>query len=111
MLLSRDLANRGHFPAIDVLGSLSRLMPRLVDAEQMRAAAHLRELLAVWAEGRDLVEIGAYKPGTNPRLDEALRLRPALELLLRQDGLETTTLPETRALLASICQHLQQEPS
>jgi len=97
--LSRDLARAGHFPAIDVLASLSRLMPKLTPAEQMQDANRVRELLAVWREGRDLVEIGAYKPGTNPRLDEALARLPVIEAFLRQSEGDSTSLAETREML------------
>lgn len=100
--LSRDLAHRGHYPAIDVLASLSRLAPDLADEATTEHAALLRQLLAAYAEGRDLVEIGAYKPGTNPRLDEALRLLPALELFLKQRRDELSPIENTRAMMATI---------
>jgi flagellum-specific ATP synthase len=106
VMLSRDLAHQGHWPAIDVLASLSRLMPSLCPRETLRHASRLRELLAAWREGRDLVEIGAYKSGTNPRLDEALKLKPALDALLRQEPRESSTLEETRALLARLAAHV-----
>lgn len=107
LVLSRDLAQRGHYPAIDVLASLSRLMPSLVSDEGRTHADALRELLAAWKEGRDLVEIGAYKAGTNPKLDLAIQLRPALEILLRQGMRETSPLEETRALLARLVQMMR----
>ncbi len=97
--LSRDLARSGHFPAIDVLGSLSRLMPKIIPGTQMQDANRVRELLAVWREGRDLVEIGAYKPGTNPRLDEALTRLPVIEAFLRQNEDDRTSISETREML------------
>jgi flagellar biosynthesis/type III secretory pathway ATPase len=103
VLLSRQLANAGRFPAIDVLASLSRLATELVGREPARHAARLRELLAVHREGRDLVEIGAYRPGTNPRLDTALRLLPAIESFLAQERGAPSTLAETRELMALIC--------
>jgi flagellum-specific ATP synthase len=106
LMLSRDLAHQGHWPAIDVLASLSRLMPGLCPREVLRQASRLRELLAAWREGRDLVEIGAYKAGTNPRLDEALRLKPTLDALLRQEPREHSTLEETREMLAAIVAHV-----
>jgi FliI/YscN family ATPase len=105
VMLSRDLAQRGHYPAIDVLASLSRLMPELASGDELRHAQRLRELLAAWQEGRDLVEIGAYKPGSNPRLDEALRLRPAIDAFLSQPVVDLTPLAETRAMLAAIHAH------
>jgi len=108
VMLSRDLAQRGHYPAIDVLGSLSRLAPELVPAEVDAHASALRRLLAVHREGRDLVEIGAYKAGTNPALDEALRLMPALELFLRQERNELSGFESTRELMAAICSKIRE---
>jgi flagellum-specific ATP synthase len=99
LVLSRDLAGRGHWPAVDVLQGLSRLMPELVDAAHLQAATRIRSWLAAYREGRDLVEIGAYKPGTNVRLDEALARMPAIEAFLRQTPRETSSLRETRELL------------
>ncbi len=102
VMLSRDLAQRGHFPAVDVLGSLSRLMPDLADPEHAAAARTVRRLLAAWNEGRDLVEIGAYRAGANPTLDVALRLRPALETLLQQGMGELSPFPQTVEMLRMI---------
>ncbi|MBM3991441.1 MAG: FliI/YscN family ATPase [Planctomycetes bacterium] len=104
LVLSRDLAQRGHYPAVDVLASLSRLLPSLSSEAQRADASVVRGLLAAWKEGRDLVEIGAYKPGTNARLDAAIALRPAVELLLRQGTHETTRLAETRELVGRLAQ-------
>jgi flagellum-specific ATP synthase len=100
VLLSRDLAHRGHFPAIDLLASLSRLMPAVAEPRQLALAQELRALLATWRESRDLVEVGAYKPGANRALDRVLRLLPEIEAFLRQGTSETTPLPETVARLA-----------
>jgi flagellum-specific ATP synthase len=103
--LSRELAQRGHFPAIDVLASLSRLMSSIAPERHAALAQGLREVLAQWRDGRDLVEIGAYKPGTNERLDRALLLLPGVEAFLRQGAGERTGLAETlgrmEALLAA----------
>jgi FliI/YscN family ATPase len=102
LLLSRDLAHRGQFPAIDVLASLSRLMPAVVERRQLELSQELRALLAAWRDGRDLVEIGAYKPGANRALDRALRLLPEIEAFLRQSTAETTPLSETLARLRGL---------
>jgi FliI/YscN family ATPase len=99
LFLSRELAQTGHFPAIDVLESLSRLMPYLAGADHQQAATILRRNLATYNEGRDLVQIGAYKPGTNPALDEALLRLPAIEAFLRQTPDELTSIEETRSML------------
>lgn len=107
LVLSRDLAQRGHYPAVDVLASLSRLMPTLTSEVERAQSGALRELLAAWKEGRDLVEIGAYKPGTNAKLDAAIALRPALDLLLRQGMRESSSLAETRQLIARLAQAAQ----
>jgi len=82
--LARKLANRGQYPAVSVLESISRVMPDVVSAEHMAAAQRVRRTMAVWAEIEDLVNIGAYAAGTNPEFDLAIRMRPAIEAFLRQ---------------------------
>lgn len=84
IVLSRHLAHQGQYPAIDVLKSASRLMPRLADAASQALAAAAVKQLAVLERNRQMVEIGAYEKGTNPELDEALRIEPALAAWLRQ---------------------------
>ena len=100
--LSRDLAQMGHFPAVDVLASLSRLMPKLVTREHQQCARRLRELLGAYREGRDLVDVGAYQRGMNPALDEALERMPAIEALLRQDVDDPTPFHETVEVLGLV---------
>lgn len=102
ILLSRDVAQRGLFPAIDVLSSLSRLMDELVDGAHGAQARELRRLLAAWRDGRDLVEIGAYRPGTNPELDRSLQLMPHIRTFLGQGVRELSTRAETKALLGAL---------
>ncbi|MBX3424335.1 MAG: FliI/YscN family ATPase [Pirellulales bacterium] len=105
--LSRRLAQRGHFPAIDVLKSISRLFHDLSSPEQRRAAQTLRELLAVYAENEDLVTIGAYRKGANPKLDLAIEHRDAIHALLRQEIDETQALDDLLTavrILAARCQ-------
>lgn len=84
IVLSRELAERGHFPAIDVLQSTSRVMSDVVDHEHRRAAASVRRLIADLKEVRELMAFGAYKPGDVPRLDRALTFQGPLEELLLQ---------------------------
>ncbi len=84
IVLSRELAARDHYPAIDVLGSLSRLMPQVATPRQRESASALRDMLAVLAEYEDLMAIGAYRQGTNPRLDSAICCRDELDHFLRQ---------------------------
>lgn len=102
VFLSRELAQAGHFPAVDILNSLSRLMATLAGAEHQQQAGQVREWLAAWRDGKDLVEIGAYASGTNAKLDEAILRMPAIEAFLKQGPYETTSLEETLSLLELI---------
>ena len=84
IVLSRAMAAEGWYPPIQVLDSISRLMPAVTSAEQQREAALVRKLLAVYARGEDLVRIGAYKAGADPELDRALRGRAEIRAFLEQ---------------------------
>lgn len=90
--LSRSIAARGLFPAIDVATSASRVMNDIVDRDHWRLANQFRTLLGVYKENFDLVQIGAYQPGSNPRLDEAITLMPMMERYLKQDMNEISDL-------------------
>ena len=85
IVLSRRLAHKNHYPAIDILESISRVMPNIVTDEQREVAMKARELLATYREAEDLVNIGAYVKGSNPKIDEAIRKHPSLESFLIQD--------------------------
>ena len=111
VFLSRDLAQAGHFPAIDVLGSLSRLMTDLVDEPHRASATRVRELLAAYKEGKDLIEVGAYRSGTNSALDDAVMRMPAIQHFLRQGQSEITSHAETREMLSLLTQQLNTEAS
>jgi flagellum-specific ATP synthase len=84
VVLTRELAHRSHYPAVDVLQSVSRLAGDISSGEVRQAAARLRELLALYREKEDLISIGAYSPGSDERIDLAIRMMPALEGFLRQ---------------------------
>jgi flagellum-specific ATP synthase len=103
--LSRKLADANHFPAIEVLGSVSRLMPAVAGERHRRLAGEARELLAAYESARDLIEIGAYVAGSNPAVDRALAIVPELRAFLRQSPGERTGLADgieqLEALLAS----------
>ena len=93
--LSRDLANRGHYPAIDPLGSVSRVMPEVTSPDHLRMA---REMVAMVARHRgieDVIQLGAYTPGGDARVDEAVRAMPAIESFLRQEPAERSPLGES----------------
>jgi flagellum-specific ATP synthase len=84
IVLSRDLAAQGHYPAIDVLGSISRVMNDIAGDEHRDAALLIRDLLAAYQESKDLIEIGAYSAGSNPRVDLAIKFREGILRFLRQ---------------------------
>ncbi len=90
-VLSRALASEGSYPPIAVLDSISRLMPAVTHEEHLEHAALIRRLMAVYARSEDLVRIGAYKPGSDPELDRALRAREPLRAFLAQSATEQVT--------------------
>ncbi|HAZ11889.1 MAG: EscN/YscN/HrcN family type III secretion system ATPase [Bdellovibrionales bacterium GWA2_49_15] len=90
--LSRQLASRNHFPAIDVLASISRVMPKVTTGEHRVVASHLRDLLAAYKETEDLINVGAYAKGSNAKVDKALAIYDDLLSLLKQDVDSTEVL-------------------
>jgi FliI/YscN family ATPase len=100
IVLSRDLAHQGHYPAIDVMGSVSRLMDGIVDDEHLGNARRMGEAVAVYEEHEDLINLGAYEQGSNPRVDRAISLRPQILQFLRQDANDFPTFDQTRQALA-----------
>jgi flagellum-specific ATP synthase/type III secretion protein N (ATPase) len=101
IMLTRELAARNHYPAIDVLSSVSRVMPAVTTPEHRAGAAHARRLLATYEKARDLVNIGAYAPGSDPEIDAALAALPALMGFLQQ-SVEFTPFEQTTQLLSEI---------
>jgi flagellum-specific ATP synthase len=85
VMLSRRLADQAHYPAIDLNGSISRVMQSLVSADELKQSNKLRRLWSVYQQNADLVQVGAYEAGSNPELDEAIRLREQMVDFLRQD--------------------------
>jgi len=105
IVLTRELADRGHYPAIDILGSISRLMPQVVVSEHQRLRESLVRVLAAYRRAEDLVNINAYVRGSNPEIDHALDKIEAVEHYLRQDTTEAVSLAqavqEMEAIFAS----------
>lgn len=102
IILSRKIATKNHYPAIDVLGSLSRLMSSIAPKEQKAAAGKIRNLMSTFNENQDLISIGAYKAGSNPALDEAIRKMPAINAFLQQAVNERFSADQTKALMQQI---------
>lgn len=102
IVLSRELAESGHYPAIDVEKSVSRVMGAVAAREQVAAARRVRQLLAKLTRARDILQLGAYQPGSDPELDLALRLQAQLTALLQQDMHERATLDASRSALHAL---------
>lgn len=102
IVLSRDLAHKNHFPAIDIGASISRLMSDIATPEHKAAAARVRDMLAEYNKNIDLISIGAYKHGSNPKLDEAVDKIDAINGFLKQAVGENFTFEETIELMSSI---------
>ncbi len=102
IILSRELGARGHYPAIDVLNSVSRLANRISTPEQKEGARRLREMLAEYQRSEDLINLGAYAAGSNPRLDSAIRVRPQLMEFLRQDAHYNEPIDQTNTKLLAL---------
>jgi flagellum-specific ATP synthase len=100
--LARRLANRGQYPAVSVLDSISRVMPDVVSPEQMAAAARVKRLLSVWDEIEDLVNIGAYASGSNAEFDLVIRMRPAIEAFMKQPVAEGVDFEASRTALMEL---------
>ena len=93
--LSRKLSVRGHYPAIDPITSLSRLMPDICDSDHLKAARILRRLLSVYLDNEDLISIGAYQAGSNPEIDHAIKMKPLIDQYLQQPISEQANLEES----------------
>ncbi len=96
IVLNRTFAQRGRFPAIDILQSTSRVMRHIISNDQLSLALSIRENIAVYSETEDLLNIGAYKSGSNKKIDRAIDMHQPIEDFLRQGERETTSPAETR---------------
>lgn len=102
VMLSRKLADSAHYPAIDLTGSISRLMQTLLSSEDLKSANKLRRLWSLYQQNVDLIQVGAYENGSNPELDEAIRLHERIVNFLRQDMHISEDYDVTRAQLRAL---------
>jgi flagellum-specific ATP synthase len=102
VVLTRDLAHAGHYPAVDVLQSVSRLVGEIVSPDVRQAGMQLRKLMAAYRDKEDLIAIGAYQPGTDPVADEAIAKRPAIESFLQQTVDDVSDAEMADALLLAL---------
>jgi flagellum-specific ATP synthase len=106
IVLSRALGAAGHYPAIDILHSVSRLSTKIATNEQQAAQRKLREALSAYQQAEDLIQLGAYVSGTNPKLDAAIRMRPELMRFLQQDAQAESKWDETLTGLRQLASQL-----
>ncbi len=104
VILSRSIAARNHFPSVDVLSSVSRLFPEIADKPQQEAAGFIRNMMATYNNAEDLIAIGAYEKGSDPRIDKAVALKPIIDSFLQQGIFETTSFEETKQLMLEMYQ-------
>lgn len=104
IVLSRKLAARSHYPAVDVLTSISRVMPDICTSQQMQAASTIREWLAAYEEAEDLIAVGAYSKGSRPVVDQALERLPQITAFLKQGMNDAAPLSETLPMVLSLAQ-------
>jgi flagellum-specific ATP synthase len=102
VMLSRELADAAFYPAIDLTGSVSRLMNQLMAPDKLEKANYFRRLWALYQQNKDLIQVGAYEKGTNPELDEAIQKRPLFEAFMRQDASERFDTDATQAALDKV---------
>ena len=106
VVLDRRIGEAGRYPAVDVLRSLSRTVPGCLQPSERLLAARARAILSTYAEMADLVRLGAYKPGADPAVDEAVRLAPRIERVLHQGRGDPVSLAESFAALAAALEGL-----
>ena len=102
VMLSRSLADVAHYPAIDLAGSVSRVMPSVVEPTQLSISNRFRRLWTLYQQNRDLIQVGAYEAGANADLDEAIRVRAAMESFLQQESDESWALEDCQTAIKGI---------
>ena len=102
VMLSRELADAAFYPAIDLTGSVSRLMNQLMAPDQLEVANNFRRLWALYQQNKDLIQVGAYEHGVNPELDEAIKKRPLFEAFMQQDASERFDFDATQTALNKV---------
>jgi len=102
VMLSRKLADAAHYPAIDLNGSISRVMQSLLSPTDLKRANRFRRLWSIYQQNQDLIQVGAYEAGSNPELDVAIRLRPVMEQFLQQDMHSPMTFSDCLATVAHV---------
>ena len=108
IVLSRDLAEAGHYPAIDIEASISRVMPAVATREHMRSAQRFRQVYSAYRQQRDLIAVGAYQKGSDPQVDLAIEMWPQLRAFLQQEVDEPMTLDQAIERLAALAEQVHE---
>ena len=106
IFLSRKVAEMNHYPAIDVLGSISRLMSAIATPEHKEAAGKMRKILAMYRENKDLIDVGMYQPGSNPKLDIAIEMMPQVNAFLQQRTTDIVSMDTTISTLVEMMRNV-----
>jgi len=106
VFLSRKVAESNHYPAIDTLGSISRLMSAIATPEHKEAAAKMRKILAMYRENKDLIDVGMYQPGSNPKLDIAIDMMPQVNAFLQQRTEDSVSMDSTIQTLVNMMRNI-----
>lgn len=107
IFLSRKMAEMNHYPAIDVLGSISRLFPEVTDKEHQAAASKMRKLIALYRENKDLIDVGMYQGGTNPKLDIAISMMDQINAFLQQRTSDSVNMENTIQTLKNMVSNIE----
>ncbi len=114
VVLSRQIAERGRYPAIDIEASISRVMPEVIDKEHLAAARRFKQLYSAYSQHRDLITVGAYQVGSDPLVDEAIRMYPKLEAYLHQDLHDSVSFSQSETelheLIEPLSRRIEAEP-
>ena len=102
IVLSRAIANSNHYPPIDILGSVSRVMPEIVSKEHLEEFGTIKNMIAVYRDAEDLINIGAYKQGANPEIDKSVNLHTPIQNFLKQGMLESFSFEQTLDLMKDL---------
>ena len=104
IVLSRAIANSNHYPPIDILGSVSRVMPDIVSKEHLQEFGTIKNMIAVYREAEDLINIGAYREGANAEIDRSVKLHNPIQSFLKQDMMDSFTFDATLDIMRGITQ-------
>ncbi len=102
IVLSRTLADSGHYPAIDIEQSISRVAPMVIAPEHLESMRLVKQMYSTYQQNRDLISIGAYSQGSDPRIDNAIRLQPAMNAFLRQGFKDVISFNDSQTMVGQI---------